>query len=126
MDQMRPENTVTTEIRVRERKAIESTPIQWEELPKPRRCEELLKNLAVASALVLCTVALRSGAIPAASTMTDAVLAAATGDSLLDDSLGKLSFISAIFPEATLVFGETIQESLAVPVSGGSVVHAWS
>ena len=64
--------------------------------------------------------------MPAASTMTDAVLAAATGDTLLDDSLGKLSFVSAIFPEATLVFGETSPESLVMPVSGGSVVHAWS
>lgn len=126
MEKLRPEDTVTKEIRVKSRKTAEPPQIQWCELPKPCRREELLKNLAVASALVLCTVALRSGAVPTASTMTDAVLAAATGDTLLNDSLGKLSFVSVIFPEATLVFGETATESMALPVSGGTVVHAWS
>ena len=85
-----------------------------------------MKNLAVASALVLCTVALRSGAVPGAEGVTDAVLTAATGDTLLDDSLGKLSFVSTLFPEATLVFGESRWDSMSIPVSGGSVVHAWS
>lgn len=92
---------------------------------KQGRGDTFLRNLAVAAALVLCAVMLRTGAIPPVSDAADAVLTAATDRSLLDDQLGKLSFVSALFPEAVLVFGEQTQ-SLAQPVSGGTVVHAWS
>lgn len=94
-------------------------------LEKRNRGESFLKNLAVAAALVLCAVTLRTGAVPQLSSATDAVLTAATDQSLLNDQLGKLSFVSALFPEAVLVFGEQTQQ-LAMPVSGGVVVHAWS
>ncbi len=85
-----------------------------------------MKNLSVAAALVLCVVTLRTGAIPGAERTTDVLLAAATDNSLLDDDLGKLSFVSALFPEAVLVFGADDADGLALPVSGGTVVHAWS
>lgn len=85
----------------------------------------LLKNLSVAAALVVCAVALRSGALPAMTDATDAVMTALTSDSLLDDRLGRLSFVSTIFPEATLVFGESKQADLYAPVDA-EVVHAWS
>ena len=85
-----------------------------------------MRNLTMASVLVLCAVTLRSGALPPLSDVTDAVLTAATDDSLLDDQLGKLSFVSTLFPEATLVFGESRRSELSMPVSGGVVVHAWS
>lgn len=101
-------------------------PVEWYVPQKRRRGEELLKNLGVASALVLCAVTLKCGALPAASSMTDAVVASVSDDTLLDDRLGKLSFVSTLFPEATLVFGESSDHTLAMPVSGGMVVHAWS
>lgn len=114
-------NTRTSEWSIRT-----SHDIQWHEVPKRRRGEELMKNLGVAAALVLCAVALKSGAIPSARDATDAVLASVSDDTLLDDHLGKLSFVSRMFPEATLVFGESSLKPLTVPVSGGMVVHAWS
>lgn len=101
-------------------------PIEWYEPPKRRRGEELLKNMGVAAALVMCAVALKSGALPAATDAADAVLASVSDDTLLDDHLGKLSFVSSLFPEATLVFGESSAKPLAMPVSAGVVVHAWS
>lgn len=100
--------------------------IQWVTPVKRRPGEELLKNLGVAAALVLCAVALKSGALPGASNAVDAVLTAATDESLLDDHLGKLSFVSTLFPEATLVFGERQDDGLILPVAGGTVVHVWS
>ncbi|MGN1021112.1 MAG: peptidoglycan DD-metalloendopeptidase family protein [Aristaeellaceae bacterium] len=107
--------------------AAEGKPaVTWREQLKRKPGEELLKNLAVASALVVCALALRSGAVPSLTQPTDAVLAAVSGDTLLDEQLGKLSFVSALFPEATLVFGEQAEETLAMPVSGGTVAHAWS
>ena len=81
--------------------------VEWIEPEKKRIGESFYKNIAVASALVLCAVTLRTGAIPPLNDAADAVLTAATDQSLLDEQLGKLSFVSALFPEATLVFGES-------------------
>lgn len=113
--------TTSGEMKVRTKE-----PVIWYDTPKPRRGEELLKNLAVASALVLCAVTLKSGALPGAESAADAVIASVSDDTLLDDRLGKLSFVSTLFPEATLVFGETDLEELALPVAGGLVAHVWS
>lgn len=100
--------------------------INWREAVQRKLGEELMKNLSVAAALVICVAALRSGALPQLSPATDAVLEAVSGDMLLDDQLGKLSFVSSLFPEATLVFGEQRQEALTLSVDAESIVHAWS
>lgn len=129
MEKTRHGETRTGEMKPREKRIQppEAPQIEWRRAVKEKPGEELMKNLAVAAALVLCAVTLKSGAVPAASDATDAVLTAATGDTLLDDRLGKLSFVSTLFPEATLVFGETsADESIALPVSGGTIIHAWS
>ena len=102
-----------------------STP-DWQTIQDLPPKRSLLKNTAVAAALVLCAVTLRTGAVPSLTDATDAVLTAATDQSLLDEQLGKLSFVSSLFPEAVLVFGESTVSELAVPVSGGVVIHAWS
>lgn len=114
--------TTTSELKLKEA----AQQIQWRDAVKKRPGEELMKNLAVAASLVICAITLKSGALPAASDATDAVVTAVTNDTLLDDQLGKLSFVSTLFPEATLVFGESQASDLAMPVSGGMVVHAWS
>lgn len=104
-----------------------SSRAEWADAPKPSRWQSLTKNTAVAAALLICVAALRSGAIPPLSGVTEAVLTAASHDTLLDDQLGRLTFVSRLFPEATLVFGEsTLDASLAWPVSGGTILQAWS
>lgn len=113
--------TVSGEMKIRETQLSQA---QWREVVRNKPGEELLKNLAVASALVVCAVVLRSGAVPPLTSTTDAVLTAASGDTLLDDRLGKLTFVSALFPEATLVFGQNAGEPLVLPISG-ETVHAW-
>ena len=85
--------------------ATKTLKVEWREQPPRKPGERLLKNLAVAAALVLCAVTLRTGAIPTLNEATDAILTAATDQSLLDDQLGKLSFVSKLFPEAVLVAG---------------------
>lgn len=130
-----PENdrTQVGTMRIRQRRMPTEAPtsanapeIQWKQ-PAPRRVgERLMRNMTVAACLLLCAVSLRAGALPELSDAADAVLTAATDDSLLNDQLGRLTFVSALFPEATLVFGESSADSLAMPVSGGVVVHAWS
>lgn len=103
-----------------------AVPIEWSEPAKRKRGEGFLRNLAVSAALVLCAVTLRTGALPELSDTADVVMTAATDHSLLDEQLGKLSFVSALFPEAVLVFGEQSSQTLSLPVNGGMVVHAWS
>lgn len=100
--------------------------VEWVQKEKKQKGEPLLKNMAVAASLVLCAAALRTGAIPPLTGTADAVMTAVTDDSLLNDQLGKLSFVSALFPEASLVFAAQQGAELAMPVSGGAVVHAWS
>lgn len=112
-------------VRNRRTEPAEEPRIEWKEAVRKRPGERLLGNMAVAAALLISAVALRSGALPELSPAADAVLTAATDDSLLDDQLGRLSFVSSLFPEASLVFG-AMDDALALPVSGGVVVHAWS
>ena len=85
-----------------------------------------MHNFVIASALFLCAVMVRSGALPVLSERTDGILAAVTDHSLLDEQLGKLSFVSTLFPEAVLVFGESYSMDTVIPVSAGTVTHAWS
>lgn len=129
MPGIRQGETRTSGFHTRESRNIEqetSSIAQRIEVPRRKPGEHLMRNLATASALVLCAVALRQGALPGSSAAVDAVMTAVTDNTLLDDHLGRLSFVSSLFPEATLVFGEQTYPELTMPVSGGVVVHAWS
>lgn len=121
--------TQTTAIKIRQKRLIEPVAqmTSEEEVKKKHfRADQLLKNTGMAAALVLCAVTLRTGALPALDPAADVVLAAATDNSLLDDQLGKLSFVSTLFPEAVLVFGENSSTELVLPADLEQVTHAWS
>lgn len=121
--------TTTSTVRIRQRRISDApVPVVPIETPKRKlfRADDLMKNMGLAAALVLCAVLLRSGTVPALDPAADVVLAAATDNSLLDDQLGKLSFVSALFPEAVLVFGEQSAPALVPPVEMEQVTHAWS
>ena len=127
MPEIRQGETCTSGFHTRENRLTnQQTAVEWQSPPKKRMGDHLMRNLATASALVLCAVALRQGALPGTGSAVDAVMTAVTDNSLLDDTLGRLSFVSSLFPEATLVFGEQHYPTLGIPVSGGTVVHAWS
>lgn len=124
-------NTQVSEMKVREKLSIECSdmdPMPGAEQHKEKDFdygEAFMKNLAVAAVLVLCAITLRTGAIPSVKQAADMVMTAAADHSLLDERLGKLSFVSALFPEAVLVFGADPEQELILPVSGGTVVHTW-
>lgn len=126
-----PSDTVVRPMRIRTRRTLPPSPEPTlsKAAPIPETASQgnrFWRNLAVSGALVLCAVTLRTGAVPPLNDTAELVLTAATDDSLLDDDLGKLSFVSALFPEAVLVFGQQSSDALSMPVSGGVVVHAWS
>ena len=127
MPEIRQGETRTGGFHTRENRLTEPQPtVEHQEPPRRKQGEHLMRNLATASALVLCAVALRQGALPGTGSAVDAVMTAVTDNTLLDDTLGRLSFVSSLFPEATLVFGEQTYPELSLPVSGGTVIHAWS
>ncbi len=88
--------------------------------------ERLLRNTAVACALLLTVMAMRNLDTPFTNTVTDALSRVVSMDFRLDESLGKLSFVENIVPESALVF-LNIQgggrESLPVE---GETAHEWS
>lgn len=99
--------------------------VKWIEKEDKSFGDKLMRNIAVASSLILCIVALRTSADSEANSAVDYVLAAASDHSLLDDQLGKLSFVSSLFPETVLVFGET-RNNFSSPVIEGELMHTWS
>lgn len=121
--------TKVTHVSVRQKRVMQPTQQSISAEASRKHCfhsENLLKNLGVAAAFVLCATALRTGAIPPLEPAADLVLAAATDNTLLDEQLGKLSFVSALFPEAVLVFGDESSDMLSLPVYVNQVTHAWS
>lgn len=86
--------------------------------------ERLTRNVAVAAALLLCAVAIRNAALPDAQGAFDAIQQGVTLN--LDETLGKLTFVSSLLPESALVFLNTSPVlEVSAPVNG-NVVHAWS
>lgn len=93
--------TKQTELRVRPRRtelAASKPDIEWVKTPKKHWQERLLPNLAIASALMLCAVALKTGAIPPLTDAVQSVMSAATDDSLLNGGFGQAVLCQQHFP----------------------------
>ena len=88
--------------------------------------ERLLRNSAIACALLLGILTLGNVDQPWARETISGVEQALTMRIRLDESLGSLSFVKNLVPESALVFFNVSGESeLCRPVSG-QVQHAWS
>ena len=97
--------------------------VEWVRPRKKDFAERLTRNMAVAAALLLCAVAVRNAALPQAKDVFTAIQDSVTMD--LDDTLGKLTFVSNLLPQSALVFwnsNETVQ--VAAPVHG-DIVHTF-
>ena len=98
--------------------------IKWVQTPKKSIVENLTRNVAVAATLLLFVVAVRSAALPQTQDVFTAVKDSVNMN--LDETLGKLSFVSNFLPESALVFwnnNEAIQ--VTAPIHG-DVVHTYS
>lgn len=97
--------------------------VEWVKPNRKSFADRLTRNVAMAAAILLCVVALRNAALPAAQDVFSAIKDSVTMD--LDETLGKLTFVSSLLPEAALVFlddSESIQ--VFAPVKG-DLVHVW-
>jgi hypothetical protein len=98
--------------------------IKWVKPRKKEFAERLTRNVAVAAALLLCAVAVRNAALPESKDVFTAIQDSVTMN--LDESLGKLTFVSSLLPESALVFwnnNETVQVSAPVH---GDIVHVFN
>lgn len=109
-------------------------PPATEERAKPRRVrgksklsfgEKLLRNTAIACALLLSILAVRNIDQPWSNAAVDGIEAALTMRIDLDQSLGRLSFVRSIMPESSLVFFNISGTTPAAPVTG-DVQHAYT
>lgn len=88
--------------------------------------ERLYKNTAVACALLLCIMGLKNIDSPVTNRLTGALQKAVSMDMNLESSIGQLSFVQKMVPEAALVFlNLSPDENRTSPVEG-EVLHAYS
>lgn len=108
----------------RERKRPASRRVR--EKPRLTFGERLIRNSAVACALLLTLMAVRNMDAPWSNRVTQSIRSAISMRIDWDETIGRLSFVRALMPDTALVFlnmGE--QESLCAPVEG-TLTHAFS
>ena len=93
---------------------------------KPRPGDRLLRNSAIACAVLLGILALGNIDQPWAEKAAEGIERALTMHINLDDSIGELSFVRRIMPESALVFlNISGGPELAMPADG-EVLHPWN
>lgn len=130
--QIRPETEAKTE--------PTPQPIRWRSLPHPLQrsrpfpkegekltfSDRMLRNSALACALLLAVLAMGNINQPWARSISQSVQQALTMRIDLDDSIGSLSFVRRIMPESALVFLNLSGESeLKKPVNG-ELTHSFA
>ncbi|MBR1820391.1 MAG: M23 family metallopeptidase [Clostridia bacterium] len=96
--------------------------------PRPRLSfnDRLLRNSAIACAVLLGVLALGNIHQPWAEKASESIERALTMRINLDDSLGELTFVRSLMPESALVFLNVSGGTGMVRPVDGAVSHAWS
>ena len=98
--------------------------------PSPRHrltfTERLLRNSAIACALLLAVLALGNVREPWAQKASEGVRKALTMRINLDDSLGELTFVRSLMPESALVFLNVSGGGQMTRPVDGAAIHPWS
>ena len=96
------------------------------ERPPMSRGDRLLRNSAIACALLLGILALGNLPQPWAQKASQSIERALSMHINLDDSIGELTFVRQIMPESALVFLNVSGNGGMSRPCDGAVVHAWS
>lgn len=88
--------------------------------------KRLLRNASISAAVLLCLFAV-GGALGGRNRISQAVMSHVTTDFEIDDSLGRLQFVSSILPESAMVFLQSADQAVTVsaPVRSQET-HAWT
>ena len=97
-------------------------------LPKPRpsRTDRLLRNSAIACAVLLGVLALGNIRQPWAEKASEGIEKALSMRIDLDDSIGELTFVRQLMPESALVFLNVSGGAALTPPVDGAISHPWS
>ena len=122
--QMRPEPAAEPPKPARKRRRRGAAP----RAPKPRAGygDRLLRNSAIACAVLLGILALGNVRQPWAEKAAEGIQRALTMHIDLDDSIGELTFVRRIMPESALVFLNVSGSAELTLPSDGAVCHAWN
>jgi len=90
------------------------------------RGDKLLRNSAIACALLLGILALGNLRLPWAEKATEGIERALTMHINLDDSIGELTFVRQIMPESALVFLNVSGSAALAHPCDGAITHPWS
>ena len=90
------------------------------------RGDRLLRNTAVACALLLGILALGNLDLPWARKASEGIEQALTMRINLDESIGELTFVRQIMPESALVFLNVSGAPELTRPASGEVIHPWS
>ncbi len=98
---------------------------EWIQSPKKHPSQRLFSNIAIATALLICVTALRvANDQPQAQSVFQSVKDSVNLN--LDETLGKLSFVSNLLPETALVFwNDNASVQVLAPVEG-DIIHVWN
>ena len=88
--------------------------------------DKLLRNSAIACALLLGILALGNLRQPWAQKAAEGIERALTMHINLDDSIGELTFVRQIMPESALVFLNVSGNTALSMPCGGSLIHPYS
>lgn len=95
--------------------------------PRPARgafSQHLARNLALAGMLVLTVTAVRNAELPSGKTVLTAVQGIM--ENTWDERLGKISFVSQLFPETVSVFFESPGDASLTAPCFGAISHPWT
>lgn len=113
------------EPKVIETKKAKNAPFEWVPTKKRRLSDRLFTNTLVATALLLCVTMARVAVDdPKAQSVFQTIQENVTLN--LDESLGKLSFVSNFLPETALVFWNDSQSQTILSPVEGDIVHVWN
>ena len=94
------------------------------EKPVHSPTEKLVRNLALAGMLILTVVSIHNAELPDGKTVQTAVQGLI--DTPWDESLGKISFVSTLFPEAVSVFFSSHPDLQLLAPCSGFQSHSWN
>ena len=122
---------IHTQIRPEERKSA-SAPVCQRKRRRVREraplthSDRLLRNSAIACALLLGILTLGNLRQPWAEKASESIERALTMRINLDDSIGELTFVRQIMPESALVFLNVSGSAELARPCDGAVIHPWS
>lgn len=123
MPEIQKANTMKTHI-IQRKTSVQEPAFEWIPAKKKKPAQRLFANIIAATAILLCATVVQATNIPQAQSVFQALQSSVNLN--LDESLGKLSFVSNLLPESALVFwNDNASTEILAPVEG-DIIHVFT